>query len=90
MESILEKLYNGELHPGEGIRSVFEHYQSKREEAFESYESLMEKLPESLKEEFNEVMNRHVELIPLDYTQTFIDGFRLGALIMIEVYQKAA
>jgi len=86
MEKILEQLYKGELYPYSKFQTTIELFKINRNKAFKSYSIFLEKLPEELKNEFEELIDSHLELLPLELEQNFIDGFRIGAQIMAEVY----
>lgn len=86
MKKILEQLYKGELYPYSKFQTTIEQFKINRNEAFKSYSIFLEKLPEELKNEFDELIDSHLELLLLELEQNFIDGFRIGAQIMAEVY----
>lgn len=86
MEKILEQLYNGNLYPYSKFQTAIEDYKANRDKAFKSYSAFIEKLPEELKDEFDELINSHLDLLPLELEQNFIDGFRIGVRMMAEVY----
>lgn len=44
------------------------------------------KLPDDMKDEFESLMDSHLDLLPLELEQNFIDGFRIGARMMAEVF----
>ncbi len=37
---------------------------------------------------FLQIMDEQLDALPLDFSETFADGFRLGARIMIDVFQS--
>ena len=41
-----------------------------------------------LDKRFVEIMDEQLDTLPLEMPEMFIDGFRLGARMMIEIYQK--
>ena len=86
MEKVLEQLYNGELYPFSKFQTVIEEYSENRNKAFQSYSVFIEKLPDDLKKEFQELIDAHIGLIPYEMEQNFIDGFRIGARMMTEVF----
>lgn len=86
MEKILEQLYNGELYPYSNFQTTIEQFKINRDKAFKSYSVFIDKLPEELKSEFNELIDSHLDLLPLELEQNFIEGFRIGARIIAEVY----
>lgn len=86
MERILKHLYHGTMYPYSKFKTTIDQYRSNREQAFQSYSLFLDKLPDNLKEDFNELIDSHLDLLPLELEQTFIDGFRIGVRIMTEVF----
>lgn len=86
MKSILEQLYQGECYPYSAFKTTIERFKEDRNQAFQSYSTFLEKLPEHLKDEFIHLIDQHLDLLPLDLEQNFIDGFRMGTRMMIEVF----
>lgn len=86
MGKILEQFYKGELYPYSKFQTTIEDFKVNRDKAFKCYSAFIEKLPEDLKDEFDELINSHLDLLPLELEQNFIDGFRIGVRIMTEVY----
>lgn len=56
------------------------------DKAFDSYSAFLAKLPDELKDEFIKFVDQHLDLLPLELEQNFIDGFRIGARMIAEVY----
>ena len=46
----------------------------------------MKKLGSPLDKEFESIMDEQLDILPYDFSQSFIDGFRLGAKMMLEIY----
>ena len=86
MKKILEQLYNGELYPNSKSQITVEDFKVNRDKAFKSYSTFIEKLPEELKEEFDELIDSHLDLLSLELEQHFINGFCIGVRMMTEVY----
>ena len=86
MEKLLEKLYYGELYPYSKFQTTIEKFKINRDEAFQSYSAFLKRLPKDLKNDFNELIDSHLDLLRFELEQNFIDGFRIGARIMAEVY----
>lgn len=86
MEKMLEQLYKGELYPYSKFQTTIEDFKVNRDKAFKSYSIFIEKLPDELKDEFDELIDSHLDLLPLELEQNFIDGFRIGVRMMTEVY----
>ena len=40
-----------------------------------------------LAKRFIEIMDEQLDTVPIEMSEMFIDGFRLGARMMIEIYQ---
>lgn len=90
MKSILLRLYDGEIFPSEQIRVTTEEYQAMRQKHYEHYEDFSKQLKAvnpSLDERFLQIMDEQLDSVPLEIATTFIEGFRLGARMIIEVYQ---
>lgn len=82
----LRKLYAGEIVPFENFKDKLDELKEQREYAFKGYEEFLHKLPVDLQDEYKHVLDSHLEVFPLEYEQTFIDGFQLGIKIMIDVF----
>jgi len=88
MEKILEQLYKGEIYPYSTFQTTIEEFKENRDKAFTSYSSFLEKLPDGLKDEFIQLIDTHLDLLPYELEQNFIEGFRIGARMMTEVFQS--
>lgn len=86
MNRVIEDLYNGNLCPCERFKPILRHYREKREEAFQGYETFLEKLDPNRPKEFDAIMVKHAEVLSLEMEQNFSDGFRLGVRLMCEVF----
>ena len=84
--TIFKQLYNGELYPYSKFQTTIEDFKVNRDKAFKSYSVFIEKLPDELKDEFDELIDSHLDLLPLELEQNFIDGFRIGVRMMTEIY----
>lgn len=90
MRSILEQLYDGEIYPAEQFNVKAEEYQRVMKEHSDHYEEFVEKLNNitpSLGERFMEIMDEQLDAIPIEMAEIFIAGFRLGARLMVEVFE---
>lgn len=87
MDKILKALYEGELYPAEQYRPMTEEYIALRKKHHQSYEDFIRKLGSPLDEEFIHIMDEQLDAVPFELAETFIDGFRLGAKMMIEVFE---
>ena len=62
-----------------------------RQAQYQHYEDFIEKLKSlapPLHEKFIDIMDEQLDTVPLELSGSFLDGFRLGARMMIEVYQS--
>ena len=91
MQSTLYQLYKGELHPLEHYTSLLKEYQDllkKHHLRYDHLEGELEKINPQLKQHLVRLLDEQFEEIYWETAQMFIDGFCLGAKIMVEVYQK--
>lgn len=90
MKNILEQLYNGEIHPAEQYSPKNEEYRKRRQENNSHYKDfiqLLGTLDPPLDNRFIEIMDEQLNIIPYEFSEIFIDGFRLGVKIMTEVFK---
>lgn len=85
MQDLIEKLYNGEIYPAEKINPLLQDYRRKCHVSGELRERFEDNLPEQLKADFKAIILGQVELNALEMTQAFVDGYKLGAKLLIEV-----
>lgn len=89
MKSILEQLYDGEIFPAEQYSPKEKEYRKIYREHYSHYEDFIEilsKLNPPLDKRFIEIMDEQMDEIPYYFSEMFIDGFRLGAKVMAEVF----
>ncbi len=90
MKSILSSLYEGQISPVEQYSPKIEEYQKMRQEHYLHYKDFIKtlsRLTPPLDKRFIEIMDEQLNVIPYEFSEIFIDGFRLGARIMTEVFQ---
>ncbi|XBX07575.1 hypothetical protein QMP26_05260 [Enterocloster clostridioformis] len=88
MKSILQQLYDGEIAPGEQFKPHLEEYREKWNKISKAELVFTEKLTKQQEQEFDALMDEHTLLMPLEMSQVFMDGFKLGARMMCEVFSK--
>ena len=91
MKSILLQLYDGEISPAEQYLPKTEEYRQMRREHCHHYEDFIQTLKTlnpPLNKRFIEIMNEQSNIVSLEMAEIFIDGFRLGTKMMIEVYEN--
>lgn len=85
----MQSLYYGELLPAEQYLPRIAEFKEMRQNHYRHYEEFMDalkKLDGRLVKQFIEIMDEQFDEVPLEYAALFIDGFRLGARMMIEVF----
>lgn len=85
MESILGHLYMGNIHPAERGYSCSPEGKKRMNEFLKKQTAFRAMLSPELLALSDEVSDANYALIGEDYKTSFIDGFRLGALTMLEV-----
>lgn len=84
MKSILLELFQGEIAPLDRYQIILKEYREQWDNAMKSENSFVKKLDEPLREEFEQLMDDHFDLIPLEMSDVFAKGFRIGARMMVE------
>lgn len=91
MKSVLMELYDGRVYPAEQFfprskehKALLDRYCRHADEFTEK----LSRLSPPLDEEFTAVMNEYMDVTSDDLAEMFVDGFRLGARLMIEVFQS--
>ena len=90
VKSVLEQLYDGEIFPAEQYVPRSEEYRKIHQRNYSRYEDFIEllsKLKPPLDKRFIEIMDEQLDVIPYEFSEIFIDGFRLGAKMMAEVFK---
>ena len=87
MSSILEQLYAGDLAPAERNIQGNDEYDRLCRESVQEIREFSKKLDEQSRKAFEQLLEHYLELTYIEKSQTFCDGFRLGAGIMCEVFQ---
>lgn len=85
MEKVLKDLYNGEIYPAEQYQLATPEYKAAQKKQLLLYEAFLEKLDKPLVREFEHILDAQLDTLSLELSAMFIDGFRLGAKMMIEV-----
>lgn len=89
MSAILKQLYDGDIFPAEQFYPKTEEYKAIRKKHFSHYEDFTKKVEEfspELSQEFAQIMDEQLDTVPLEFSEMFIEGFRLGARMVIEIY----
>ena len=55
---------------------------------YQDFIKKIENIEPQLKEQFIKILDEQLDFFPLDTSEMFIDGFRLGARMMLEIFQN--
>ncbi|GIP59246.1 hypothetical protein QNH46_13890 [Paenibacillus woosongensis] len=86
MKSFLEDLYYGKLYPGEQIVSNDPKYRALNREISEMMQMWRQKLSEEDFRQLEAMLDLQGESNSIHNMETFVQGFKLGASMMIEVW----
>lgn len=86
MDSLLQKLYNGELRPNEQYQSLLTDYQVLQR--YEGFAQKLQELSPLLEEEFRLILDSHLDAVEEEFSAVFQEGFRLGAQMMLEILKE--
>lgn len=87
MDKILRMLYEGKINPLEQNHPKTREHIKRQKEFVLHFDAFQKKLEGPLNEEFEKLRGEEQDLTYLEYLQMFIDGFRFGVRMMIEVYE---
>lgn len=85
MQQTIEKLYNGEIHPCETLEANSKQYHSAIVAMSAAKTSLTQTLDPSQLAAFEAYLVAEAETTGIAVTQTFVNGFRLGAQLMGDI-----
>jgi len=86
MKSILQGLYAGEVYPDELIMPKDPEYWPMNKKIGEQRAYFKQKLSEEDYRKLEEFDSLHSQASSMDSEASFIYGFRLGAMLMIEIF----
>lgn len=86
MDKLIRQIFKGfDRFPADTVSIDSPRYIQARDRGYEAHEALRPKLPLELVEEFDKLMECDLATLAVGQEDGFIDGFRLGALLMIEI-----
>ncbi len=88
MDKILQALYSGKICPQEQYRPMIEEYNTLMKKNYQNYQDFIKKIGSPHDKEFIRIMDEQLTAVPLELSEIFIDGFRLGARMMIEIFEE--
>ena len=86
MKGILEQFANGNINPAEGFIKKGSRYELMANEEHEKETKLLAAMDDDLKELFLQYTDLQKETAALSETDSFIYGYRLGALMIMDVF----
>ena len=87
--NILRKFAEGDIIPGEQRFVNSPEYRKAAKTLTDAEDKFLAALDESQKELFEEFLDAHLEVGALDEAEQFVFGYRLGALMMLDVLSGA-
>ena len=90
VKNVLEQLYNGEIFPTEQYAPKCEEYRKIHQGHYHHYEDfivVLAKLEPPLDKRFIKIMDEQLDVIPFEFSEMFIDGFKLETKMMAEVFR---
>lgn len=87
-EKILSELYHGNIRPAEKEIVPDSDYRQKQLKLMDLAEALEQRLNDEEKKMLDEIMTAWGNLNYLSSEEYFIDGFRLGARIALEIFEN--
>ncbi|MGO2627633.1 DUF6809 family protein [Bavariicoccus seileri] len=85
MGKVLQALYGGEIYPERQYRPKTMEYEKLWKEYYKNHEDFIKKIGSPLDKQFIQILDQQMDMFPLELSETFLDGFRLGARMMIEI-----
>ena len=85
MQKYLEEFYYGNISPGERAFPRDPTYKQKGVKSLQLEELLLADLPEEKKEIYEKFQFACIDRDVVEYAQTFVDAFKLGARMMLEI-----
>lgn len=87
MQKLLDQLFNGEIYPSERIVVSTPEYKDAQRAAIQAHEDFEEKLCDTMRKELDEVYSKDSSVRSFYDEKYFVEGFRLGARLMLEILE---
>ena len=87
--NILRKFAEGDINPGEQRFVNSPEYRKAAKILTDAEDKFLAALDERQKELFEEFLDAHLDVGAMDETEQFVFGYRLGALMMLDVLTGA-
>lgn len=85
MEIILEDFYYGKLHPNELVKPNNPEIQQLNRKIADALQKLQQNLGDQDLEQLEKLLELQIEMDSLQSALSFIQGYKIGALMMLEV-----
>ena len=85
--NIIEEMYNGDLFPVDTYEHSSEEYKKIMNELTSAEAELLAAYPQ-IRELFDKYQSAQIDLISINNRQEFVNGFRVGAQMMLEMLKK--
>jgi len=85
MESVIEQLFYGRINPAQAPRPTDAHTRKLEKAYSQAYEAFRAKIDPELHRELGRVLDDCVALDAREGAAYFVEGFRLGARMMLDV-----
>lgn len=86
MKSILEELYRGNLNPEERMIPTDPEYRQLNRKLSNLMVEAKQRFSEDDFKTLEEILDLHGETSSMVASEAFVQGFRMGALVMVEVF----
>lgn len=80
---MIREIYEGDFHPADNI-GMSEEYQEKRQAAYELGKLFMSKVTPSDMDEFEKMLEAHMEVLVAGMEESYASGFCDGVKLIIE------
>ena len=84
MSNIIEEMYNGDLFPSGKLNPDDNEYSKALDSLVEAENALLEAYPE-IRELFTAYQNAQIAIINISNRMEFVNGFKIGAQIALEM-----
>ena len=85
MQKTIKQLYSKHIYPVEQVIPEDKEYREKGRINGEWRERFKNNLPDSMKADFEAMFQSCLEVTLMEEEQSFVNGFRLGARLMLEI-----
>jgi len=88
MDNLLRDLYEGDINPSMEVKHFIEEYAIELRAKTNAEDEFCAKLDKDMQNEFYDILERWIKVYPMELREAYINGYKLGARMMAEVYSK--